>query len=246
MTKKSGKIRLGMFLLLGVLAVVAFVVLTFVFGHVSGEEFSPEKFIIRRFVYWQVPVINLQVWPVSFTKVSGNEDALAKHIRMNRLNGDVSLEPPKWDIVSMNQVGRATKRGDASILTSYLQQPQGAGMESWLTWSTDHPHLAAELWPLVARLAHEDLYPVVATLLEATRGLAPERFDTELREIAARDCRSIAVAHRTAGQVERADSLESLAIAIEAGAHSSTLSDTHADGPAVTAEADPVEAEATP
>jgi hypothetical protein len=218
-----------------------FFIAVWIFGGVVGEEFSSQKFIMRRFHYWQLPIVRVQIWPVRLSRITGASDDLAKHIRANRLNGDVSLEPARWDIITMKEVGQAPFRGDASILTNYLQQPGAAGMESWLKWSTDNPELAAELWLLVARLAHENLYAALPSLLEVARGVDQKDFVTEIRKMAAQECRTFATAEKEVGDADRAAALAKLAREIEAGELSPELHDEVNDTTENEAEEEPEE-----
>ena len=200
---------------MGVVFFVFFVFAVMMFGQVSGEEFSPQKFRIRSFSYVQIPFVRLQVWPVSFVNATGVDDALANHIRRttrsNNLMAKVRSAPQRWDIMTMHQVGSKTYRGDASILTNYLRQPGATGMETWLDWSKANPKLAAELWGIVAQLANEDLYPIIPDVLEAARRLDGSGFKLQLRKIVDQECQKFAKAYVEAGDTQRATQVKEFA-----------------------------------
>ena len=63
------------------MTLVVFFLVVWVFGGVQGEEFSAQSFTMRRFRYFQLPLVKLPIWPVSFERVRGNEDAMAKYVR---------------------------------------------------------------------------------------------------------------------------------------------------------------------
>ena len=52
-----------------VLFVLAYMTLTF--GRIQGEEFSPDVFRRREFSYYEIPLLGLQVWPITHTESTG-------------------------------------------------------------------------------------------------------------------------------------------------------------------------------
>ena len=181
------------------------------FGGVTGEEFSPQKFTMRRFHYWQVPLLGVQVWPVQLTKIDGDEDELARYIRRNKLHGDIRSNAPHWDIMTIDELGSKPFRGNASILTQYLRQPGATGMQSWLDWTKKNPKSAAVFWPIVATLAEENLYPVIPSLMEAARSMEADDFEDQLRALAVEEVEAFSKAEGEAGETERVASLKKLA-----------------------------------
>lgn len=201
------------------IAIVVFLFVVGIYGQVAGEEFSPQKFTMRRFSYAQIPLLRIQVWPVKFSNVNTTEDALAQYIRRstrtNNVASRIRRSPARWDIVTLREAGSDEYRGDASILTNYLQQPGAVGLESWLDWTKANPKLAGELWAVVMELANADLYVVVPDVLEAARNLDASNFGVQLRKIAATECRAIANAHNQSGDSKRATSILTFAKRIE-------------------------------
>ncbi len=209
--RRGGKSHLATILIssIGLLLLLLLAVLSF--GRVRGEEFSPQGFAIRSFSYYQIPFLRIQVWPVSVYKIPND---LAKYLRANKLLGSVASQPPRWGIVTMSEGGVQTYRGDASILTSYLQQPGAVGTESWLSWSKNHPKLERELWPVIARMAQEDMYTIIPALLEAARRAeAEDELANELRRVLVSELLQFAEAEKQSGDAKRANEL--LGIALE-------------------------------
>lgn len=190
------------------------------FGGVAGEEFSPQKFTMRRFYYWQIPLVGVQVWPVQLTKIDGDEDELALYIRRNKLHGDVRSKNAHWDIMMMDELGAKRFRGNASILTQYLRQPGATGMQSWLDWTKKNPKSAAVFWPIIATLAEANLYPVIPSLMEAARKIEASDFENEIRALAAKEVKAFSKAEGEAGEPDRVASLDKLAEKLGSGSES--------------------------
>ena len=219
---RAGKMRIGLWLLFGVIAFALAVFAISIFGQVHGEEFSPQRFTLRSFRYVQIPLLRIQVWPVKFQKAGGTDDALANHVRrstrQNRLMNQVRKAPIRWDVVSLQETGRSTYRGDASILTNYLRQPGAMGMESWLAWSNANPKLANELWGIVGQLANEDLYPIIPEVLEAARRLDASNFAPQLQQIVVKECKAFAKAYTAAGEPKKAGAVSAFAKRVQSPA----------------------------
>gem|GEM_PF-613874 len=219
---RAGKLRIGLWILVGVIVLALAVFAVSIFGRVNGEEFSPQRFTLRSFSYVQIPILRVQVWPVKFQKATGTSDALANHIRrstrQNQLMNQVRQAPIRWDVVSLQETGRSTYRGDASILTNYLRQPGAVGMESWMAWSTAHPKLANELWGIVGQLANEELYPIIPEVLEAARRLDASNFAPQLRQIVVKECKAFANAYTKAGETKKATAVSSFAKRVQSPA----------------------------
>ncbi len=209
--KRGGKSNAAMMLVycLGLLLLLALALLSF--GHVRGEEFSPQGFATRSFSYFQIPFFRIQVWPVSVYKMPND---LAKYLRANKLLGSGAAQPPRWGIVTLSEGGVQTYRGDASILTNYLRQPGAVGTESWLSWSKNHPKRERELWPVIARMAQEDMYMIIPALLEAARSTeSQDELANELRRVLVSELLQFAEAEKQSGDAKRANEL--LGIAVE-------------------------------
>lgn len=189
-----------------------FGVVVFIFGSVSGQEFSPQKFRIRRFSYYQIPLLRLQILPVRFSPVGGTEDALALHVRQNQLNKSVAGSTTEWHVVEMQEAGRATFVGDANILTNYLKQPGAAGTDDWLEWSTEHSDSAELLWDAVARMADKKMYVLIPELMEmARRESTAADLESAISTLLAKELRQFSKAYSETGDGAQADVLAKLA-----------------------------------
>lgn len=210
-TRRGGKSNVATILISSIGLLLLFVLAVLSFGHVHGEEFSPRGFATRSFSYYQIPFFRIQIGPVSVDKMPND---LAKYLRANKLLGSAASQSPRWGIVTMSEGGVQTYRGDASILTSYLRQPGAVGTESWLSWSKNHPKLARELWPVIARMAQEDMYMIIPALLEAARSTeSKDELANELRRALVSELLQFAAAEKQSGDAERAREL--LGIALE-------------------------------
>ena len=79
-----------------VLFVLAYMTLTF--GRIQGEEFSPDVFRRREFSYYEIPLLGLQVWPITHTESTG---PLENYLRNKQLISlPARLPEPRWDLVS--------------------------------------------------------------------------------------------------------------------------------------------------
>ena len=160
------------FLLFAILALGLLAIMVMLFGRVSGEEFSAQKFTRRTFTYYQVPFLRQQLTPVSFSQSWGNSKELSTYLNSMKLIGDVSNEEIRWDIVRLHEIGTSGSQGDAEILTKYFDQWGAFGNKTWVEWTQnkDNSDVAATFWPLVAKLAHEKLYILIPDLFDAARG----------------------------------------------------------------------------
>jgi hypothetical protein len=129
---------------------------TRIFGWVSGEEFSPDSFQRRRFSYYEIPLIHLQITPVSR---ESSTNPLENHLATDML-GQSAVEP-RWDLVWARQGAQSPEFGDASILCAYLDARDSNGDLFWKTWTEKNPQLAKKLWTTVLELAQQQLYLLV-------------------------------------------------------------------------------------
>lgn len=140
--------------------------MTLLFGRVSGEEFSPHDFKRRTFHFYEIPVLGLQVWPVKRFDATG--DLETQLVSLKAITPTTPAEP-RWDLVVGYRGSTQVAEGDANILCRYLDQSDGKGGRTWLTWTTDHPKLSAVLWPLIAKLAREELYLFMPDMFELAK-----------------------------------------------------------------------------
>jgi len=219
------------------------------FGRVSGEEFSPNRFARRRFSYYQLPFVAKQLTPVSFSKGVGGPPPLATYLRANGFLKSVRTKTARWDIVTINEPGRVNNKGDAEILTKYLDQPGAFGGESWLDWtkSSEHAEIAATFWPFVADLAYEELYILLPDIFDmARRSSSIKEFLTAIHKEVPTAIRKIAESEKARGNQTRAAQLDTYATRVaklEAVPYEAPKKDEAEDE---TTEATDVEAESDP
>ncbi len=164
--------RLGITLLAVVLLLGVFAYCTIRHGSVRGEEFSPYSFQRRRFHYYEIPLVELQITPVQHMDTTGSvEDYLR-----NPSNDLLAFPPPaagqppeRWDLVWARRGGGETAAGDAQILCNYLKALNAEDEKAWLAWSKQHPEAARLLWPIIAKLAEQELYFFVPDLFDIAR-----------------------------------------------------------------------------
>lgn len=160
---RIGVAVLGLLLISGVIFLV-----TVYFGGVQGQEFSPTNFQRRDFAYVEVPLVRLQVTPI--TRQDASSD-LEKYLVKNKLLG-APTEDPRWDLVWASSSGPNGQHGEARILCTYLDTVNDKGKVVWLEWSEDHAEFAKILWPAVAKLARQELYSFVPELFVLARSAA--------------------------------------------------------------------------
>lgn len=133
------------------------------FGYVSGEEFDPISFQRRTFNYYELPLVGIQVIPVTRkSTTTALEKHVSKLLKLSPGNGE------DWHVVSLYRSAQKYNDGDAALLCSYLDVEVGGGQE-WLNWSKKHPTLAKVLWPAVADLARRRMYIFIPRLMESAK-----------------------------------------------------------------------------
>ena len=148
-----------------VLLVLAYMTLTF--GRIQGEEFSPDVFRRREFSYYEIPLLGLQVWPITHTESTG---PLENYLHDKQLISlPASLPEPRWDLVSATRGWGGTRsimaHSEAKILCYYLDAQDADGKHVWHRWSEEHPLQAQILWPAVTAVAKQQLYLFTPDLL---------------------------------------------------------------------------------
>jgi tetratricopeptide (TPR) repeat protein len=154
------------------------VLFTSLFGHVHGEEFSPDTFQRRSFYYYQIPVLHIQVWPI--TRIDRTGD-LEKYLTKQTYVGTGKPAEPRWDLVSATWISRDSYLCDARILCKYLDTRSANFDVHWLKWTEDNPALAKLLWPAISKIAGQQLYIFAPELFELASGASdPVQFQRDL------------------------------------------------------------------
>ena len=160
---------------------VLFLVIVFA-GRVHGVELCPTDFSMRRFTYYELPILKKQLTSVSHRdEFSSMSDFLIKD---NYLTA--AKAPKTWHLVRDNQTPPDSEFCDARILVDYLNQMGPTYGLVWAAWSDEQNLHAQVLWPLVSQLAEDELYVDIPRFFEFSRrpGESGE-FTTRLHEMAA-------------------------------------------------------------
>lgn len=173
-------------ILLAVGCVVIFLlvmtVITLLFGRVSGEEFSPSDFKRRSFHFYELPIVGIQIWPMQrFDSTSDVESDLVA----NKLIVVSTPTTPRWDLVHGAR-GASLIEGDAAFLCHYFDLRSRTYTLAWGDWNNKHPELAKILWPMIQKLAEQELYsfmPDVFNLAETASD--PTAFQSDLNMLVA-------------------------------------------------------------
>jgi hypothetical protein len=136
---------------------------TVIFGLVAGTEFSPVSFKNRVFFYYQIPAIGIQVSPVAREEM---QSAFSRYLVNNDFLPSADKLEERWDIARMNSGGGGQWKGDAAILSDYLEHDT-RDSSPWWTWTEEHPELGRILWPKVGRLARDRHYLLIPNAMNA-------------------------------------------------------------------------------
>lgn len=151
-------LKLSIITTVGLLLIITLA--TLVGGKVTGKEFSPTHFQTRSFSFREIPIIRLQVTPITRSSLSSN---LTNYLRSQNMLTIPSHPPTDWDLSTIRRGVSKPVLGDAEILTSYLELSSGKG-SVWEQWSRDNPQKAKVFWPVIQRLAERELYLMLPEL----------------------------------------------------------------------------------
>lgn len=131
-------------------------------GNISGTEFSPTHFQQRDFGFYEIPLIHLQISPIRRTS---STPSTAKFLRQKSLVTAPKGQPTDWHLVKISRGIGGTTYADANLLIDQLLLNPDGDLY-WKVWTTDHPKLAAVLWPVIQKLAERELYILMPRLFE--------------------------------------------------------------------------------
>lgn len=153
---------------LGVLAVVLWIVgwIVFALAIVSGSEFSPDTFELRRFWFLRIPGTQWQVSPTARETPESLVPAASRHFLPASPNAT-----PRWETV---QNGYPTAPhhayNDCYLLVDRLADVRFAWLNSELvTWLSLHADLEPLFWADVAELARDGHYLATTEFIEAAQ-----------------------------------------------------------------------------
>jgi tetratricopeptide (TPR) repeat protein len=205
-------------LVLFAVVIVGFYVTLF-FGIVVGREFSPQLLQRREFRYYEIPVIRLKVTPIS------RSDETSQLVRYLVGEGILQAKSPpdavRWDLVQahrgvLEERANLIAQGDALILCRYLDAEDDERGKLWLQWSKKHPPLAKILWPVIAKLAREELYVFIPDVLAIVQETAdPAELRSQINQVLLRKYLALADCQRELGRHEQAVELYSEALKLD-------------------------------
>lgn len=167
------------------------------FGVVEGTEFSPQSFQRRQFSYLEIPLVRIQVTPISHTDITS---AFEKHLAQQILKRNAAASA-RWDLIRATNGNTVAAVGDAQILCNYLDATNNGGNAEWFDWTKKHPQASQVIWPAVARLAELELYVLVPELLTLTRAeYEIEELREQVGDLLAERCLALAVSQQKLGR----------------------------------------------
>ena len=173
-------------------------------GYVEGEEFSPTHFRSRKFKFYEIPIAHIQITPIRRWTTT---PVLAVTLTQKGWITPPNLQPQTWHLVSVQRGNETQVDDDAALLMKQLRFHRD-GAPFWKTWSTDHPQLAKELWPTIAKLSERELYLLMPRLFEIIRQLDdPAMMRTMVGGYLKKEYTSLIRDMRAAGRDELADVL---------------------------------------
>ncbi len=145
-------------------------------GAVSGVEFSPDLVSHRNYHYYAV--FGVRVWPKQTRQWRTD---LEQYLHRRNLVPPTDVGP-RWHPVLESRQGKPDRFGRAQPMCVELKCLAGRSGE-WVTWSKQHPELAAKLWPRVVQLARAERYDQIRNAVLAARLAEKDgRFEAHYRE----------------------------------------------------------------
>jgi len=174
-TNRTRRIILYSLVATGVAGTLALVVL--LFGSVSGTEFSPSHFKMRRFTVHEIPLLRIQISPMQRTAM---QTATARYLIAQSLIQTPAGPPNDWQLVDLTRAKVNQTEADPKLLTDQLEfivynQANSTGNEFWHDWSIREPAKAKVLWPVIQKLAIRELYVLIPKLFSLAIDANSER-----------------------------------------------------------------------
>lgn len=134
-------------------------------GQHYGMEFSPDDFSRRSYEYRILPFFNTTISGIKYSPVKGGIGS--------KLVGDKLITPLQgtnktWHLLygsgyrSGNEIARDC---DARLLADCLDKTDEDG-NIWSKWNTKFPGCAKVFWPIVAKMARDEMYLKLPDLME--------------------------------------------------------------------------------
>ena len=168
--------------LLIIFGLLFFVIMgTGMFGRVRGEEFAPYELTRRSFYYYELPLLRIQVWPITR---SDRTSSLERHLAAKGFKK--KPKATRWDLVNFETSYTLSARGpgreaDAAILCKYLDAENEDGSSYWLNWTKKNPEAAKVLWAHVLHLARRKMYMLTPDAFDAAAEISdPAKLDQQI------------------------------------------------------------------
>jgi hypothetical protein len=156
--------RILLFLGIPLLLFLASLFAVNMFGYVSGVEVSPYTFKRRKFYYYEIPGLEIQIWSVKRSKAPLPTIDYLRSAKMLPAAGP----DDRWDLVQCWRGLAQTHDGDADILIGYLESTDENHKLTWVKWTQEAvPSDSQYLWSAVAQLARRQLYIVLPDVFRA-------------------------------------------------------------------------------
>lgn len=130
-------------------------------GTARGVEFSPDLFKHRSFKYWASPLLPDD--QIGWRRTEEWTSPLEDYLHSNGYIKPVKTVDVRWDLIKGFRPGVRGWSGGAKYMCQGLGC-WGEGSEKWVTWSAQHPDLAAVLWPKVIDFARSGDYYAISWL----------------------------------------------------------------------------------
>ncbi|MCO6045272.1 hypothetical protein NG895_15275 [Aeoliella sp. ICT_H6.2] len=136
-------------------------------GRVTGVEFSPDLFEHRSFRYYQwcgIPITpkETHVWRTDFDAYLHDAGYI----------DTAGIDEPRWQLVKGFAPGVRGWSGPAKHGCQAIGCFNGDDGQ-WITWSSDHPELAAVAWPVIVLWVRDERYDAVYLLFYRLRESPP-------------------------------------------------------------------------
>jgi hypothetical protein len=178
-------------------------------GQVDGEEFSATRFARRSYSFLQVPVLKLQVTPVTRT---ATDNELLTSLRRNQHIQVGPLPKATWHVMHVRE-GLRYERGSAAILNQYLDARDGDDQLVWMAWTEAHPEWAKPFWSAVQELAQLEAYELLPELFElASQAETGDPFPSQLDQLVADKLSALGDDYIQTNQSGRAESCYAAAL----------------------------------
>ena len=203
---------------------LAFLIFIFLFGGVSGTEFSPDSFQRRSFHYYQIPFLQIQVKGINREAVN---NAFGQDLVVLKKITNKNTKNNRWILVRQSN---SNYRSDAQILLDFLDASDGSSQEYWRQWTIDNDKLSDVLWPFVAKAARDDLYTIVPDIFELVHDDSkPDQLRSDLEATLSNRYTEAAQAEMDQQDYRRATDLLTTAISYNADNEEAKLLKTECD-----------------